>query len=85
MPSRLCLNELSFNAGGGGDATGADGATRRCDGVDCDDVDCDGKGSGEDAAMDGGGSDGASVVHCDGVEGETERDSHVSTTDGFPT
>jgi len=76
----------SFNAGGGGDAADADGARKRCDGVDCDDVDCDGKGSGEDAATDGGvRNDGASVVHCDGVEGGTERDSRVSTTDGFPT
>ena len=73
----------TFSAGGSGvTVCDADGATRRCDGVDCDGG--GGRGSGEDAATDGGGSDGG-AAHCDGVEGETELDSHVSMTDGFPT
>ena len=35
--------------------------------------------------MDGGGGSDGGAVHCDGVEGETELDSLVSTTDGSPT
>jgi hypothetical protein len=76
----------TFNAGGdcgGATVCDADGATRRCDGVDC-----YGRGSGEDAATycvtDGGVSDGG-AVHCDGVWGEIELCSHASTTGGSPT
>lgn len=62
----------------------ADGATRRCDGVDFDGG--GGRGIDEDVARrTNGGANGGGAVHCDGVEGESEPDFHVSTTDVFPT